>query len=117
MKANSPHVISSKAQDYATKFYDNNCSSMDKVASKIAEKKTFILELGVDRDDNDDIIAGLVKPKVGEPLLTGPNLMGKYTVFVPTTATPSPAAPAPAPAQVPAPAPVPSQPQTYSVNR
>ena len=62
-------------------FYNNNCFSIEDVASKIAEKKTFALELGVERDDNDDIINGLLKPKEGDALLTGPNLLGKYTVL------------------------------------
>lgn len=91
MKTNAPHVITSKAQEYATKLYDNKCTSIETLASKIVEKKTYLLELGVERDDNDDILAGLVKPKMDpfKALLTGPNMLGKYSLVtsepVPTT--------------------------------
>jgi len=81
MKTNAPQIITTKAQLYGTMFYDNGCINMESVALKIAEKKTFALELGVERDDNDDIINGLLKPKEGDALLTGPNLLGKYTVL------------------------------------
>lgn len=89
MKNNAPHIITSKAQIYATTFYNNNCFSIEDVASKIAEKKTFALELGVERDDNDDIINGLLKPqeKNAQALLVGPNMLGKYTLTNPKTSS------------------------------
>ena len=88
MKTNAPHIIASKAQIYAAKFYDNECMNMTDVASKIAGKKTFALEIGVERDDNDDIISGLLKPLDNtSALLAGPNVLGKYTLVNPKTSS------------------------------
>jgi len=119
MKANAPHVIVPKAQEYATKLYENNVINIESVASKIVEKKTFLLELGVERDDNDEIIAGLVNPKNGNPLLSGPNLLGKYVIATAPPSGGSSPAKAPAPAPAPAPVPVPQGPPSsaYSTNR
>jgi len=116
MKANAPHVIVPKAQEYATKLYDNNVINIESVASKIVEKKTFLLELGVERDDNDEIIAGMVNPKNGNPLLSGPNLLGKYVI---ATAPSEGSSPSKTPAPAPAPAPVPQGPPSsaYATNR
>ena len=38
MKANAPHVIVPKAQEYATKLYDSNVINIESVASKIDDE-------------------------------------------------------------------------------